>query len=104
MACALRCFEARADSDGVGRDSFLFAVDGVNQQQLSGKSHDFGSKWENGQVIGFAIDTSKEGGASMSVSVDDSFAAPNGLALTAFLQAGCPQRSQHCQHPQGCFG
>jgi hypothetical protein len=74
-------FEARADSDGVGRDSFSFAVDGVNQQQLSGESHDFGSKWENGQVIGFAIDMSKEGGASMSVSVDGSFAAPNGLVF-----------------------
>jgi hypothetical protein len=74
-------FEARADSRGVGSDSFSFAVDGLNQQLLPGEGRDFGSEWKNGQVIGFAIDISKAGCASISVSVDGSFAAPNGLAF-----------------------
>jgi hypothetical protein len=76
-------FEARADSrvQGVGDDSFSFAVDGINQRQLPDEGHDFGSEWKNGQVIGFAIDMSRAGCASMSVSVDGSFAAPNGLAF-----------------------
>jgi hypothetical protein len=79
-------FEARAESRarGVGDDSFSFAVDGVNQQLWPDEGHNFGSKWGNGQVIGFAIDMmsmSQAGCASMSVSVDGSFAAPNGLAF-----------------------
>jgi hypothetical protein len=52
-------FEARVDpgGEGVGDDSFSFAVDGVRQR-----------KWPGGC-------------ASMSVSVDGSFGAPNGLAF-----------------------
>ena len=80
-------FEAAADcnGNGVGDDSFSFAVDGTRQLKWPGGA--YGSKWAVGQVIGFVIDMSKEGCARMSVSVDGSFAAPNGLAFDAISAA-----------------
>jgi hypothetical protein len=79
-------FEAPADvHNGVGDDSFSFAVDGVRQLKWPGGA--YGSKWADGQVIGFAIDMRKEGRARMSVSVGGSFAAPNGLAFDAISAA-----------------
>jgi hypothetical protein len=80
-------FEAAADHSGkgVGHDSFSFAVDGVRQLKWPGDA--YGSKWADGQVIGFAIDIRKEGCGRMSVSVDGSFAAPDGLAFDAIPAA-----------------
>ena len=80
-------FEARVDSggEGVGDDSFSFAVDGVRQRKWPGEA--FGSEWAVGQVIGFAVDMSQAGCASMSVSVDGSFDAPNGLAFHSLSAA-----------------
>ena len=80
-------FEARVDpgGEGVGDDSFSFAVDGVRQRKWPGEA--FGSEWAVGQVIGFAVDMSQAGCASMSVSVDGSFDAPNGLAFHSLSAA-----------------
>ena len=42
----------------------------------------YGSKWAAGDVIGFALDMRVAGGAVLSVSVNGSFAAPNGVAFS----------------------
>ena len=46
-----------------------------------GGSTDYGSKWAVGDVIGFCIDMRSQAAAVMSVSVNGSFAAPNGIAF-----------------------
>jgi nucleoredoxin len=80
-------FDARADSrgEGVGDDSFSFGVDGVRQCKWPGG--EFGSEWADGQVIGFAIDMSKSDSGSIAVSVDGSFAQPNGVAFDSISAA-----------------
>jgi nucleoredoxin len=80
-------FDARVDpdGDGVGDDEFSFAVDGVRQRKWPGQ--DFGSEWADGHVIGFAIDMGTVGCASMSVSVNGSFSAPNGVAFDSIAAA-----------------
>ena len=47
----------------------------------SGKSA-YGCEWSAGDVIGLALDMRTAGAACMSVSVNGSFAAPNGAAFT----------------------
>ena len=42
----------------------------------------FGSKWSVGDVIGFALDMRTAGAAVMSVSVNGSFAHPNGIVFS----------------------
>ena len=42
----------------------------------------YGSKWAVGDVIGFALDMRTPGAAVVSVSVNGSFAAPNGPAFS----------------------
>jgi hypothetical protein len=81
-------FEPAVDPGGrgVGDDSFSFAVDGVRQLRWPGDA--FGSEWADGHVIGFAIDMREKDRAKMSVSVNGSFAAPNGLAFDA-ISAAC---------------
>jgi nucleoredoxin len=78
-------FAARADpgGEGVGDDEHSYAVDGVRQRTWPADDgvNFTGSQWSDGQVIGFAVDMSDERSARVSVSVDGSFAPPNGLAF-----------------------
>jgi len=79
-------FEARREpkSEGAGDDAWSWAADGTRLQ----KWHDgpsegcFGSEWAVGDIIGFALDMRTAGAAVMSVSVNGSFAAPNGVAFS----------------------
>jgi hypothetical protein len=67
---------------GVGDDQYSWAVDGARLKKWSnGGSTDYGSKWAVGDVIGFSIDMRSHAAAVMSVSVNGSFAAPNGIAF-----------------------
>lgn len=47
-----------------------------------GSKSAYGCKWSVGDVIGLALDMRTAGAAAMSVSVNGSFAAPNGPAFT----------------------
>jgi hypothetical protein len=70
-------------SDGTGCDAFSWAVDG-GQVVLwpGGKSKPFGSKWSVGDVIGFALDMRSASSIVFSISVNGSFADPNGIAFS----------------------
>ena len=78
-------FEPREDhkGEGAGDDAFSWAVDGVRLKKWhDGPSEDgFGSKWAEGDVIGFALDMRTAGAAVMSVSVNGSLSEPNGVAF-----------------------
>jgi hypothetical protein len=74
-------FEPREDArgEGAGDDARSWAVDGTRSKKWhQSQSEDYGSAWAVGDVIGFALDMRTAGAASMSVSVNGSFAAPNG--------------------------
>lgn len=47
-----------------------------------GSKSTYGCKWSVGDVIGLALDMRAANAAAMSVSVNGSFAAPNGAAFT----------------------
>ena len=56
---------------------------GISQERWhAGGQSELGSAWRVGDVIGFALDIRAAGAAAMSVSVNGSFAAPNGPAFT----------------------
>ena len=79
-------FEMREDprGDGTGDDMWSWAVDGERQKKWhEGDQGAYGSKWAVGDIIGFALDMRTAGAAVFSVSVNGSFAAPNGVAFTA---------------------
>jgi len=79
-------FEMRDDpqGEGTGDDAWSWAVDGVRQKKWhEGDQGAYGSKWAVGDIIGFALDMRTAGAAVFSVSVNGSFAAPNGVAFTA---------------------
>ena len=79
-------FEMREDprGDGTGDDLWSWAVDGERQKKWhKGGQGAYGSKWAVGDIIGFALDIRTAGAAAFSVSVNGSFAAPNGAAFTA---------------------
>jgi hypothetical protein len=78
-------FEPReyADGEGAGDDGWSWGVCGLRQEKWHARSSsDFGSAWCVGDVIGFALDMRTAGDAAMSVSVNGSFASPNGLAFS----------------------
>jgi hypothetical protein len=77
-------FEADGvNGDGVGDDRFSWAVDGGRQLSWHrGKSGDFGSKWSERDVIGFALDMRDAHATFLSVSVNGSFEKPNGVAFS----------------------
>jgi hypothetical protein len=67
---------------GVGDDALSWGVCGRSLQKWhGGKRSVFGSRWSVGDTIGFALDMRIERAAIMSVSVNGSFAAPNGAAF-----------------------
>ena len=79
-------FEMREDpqNEGTGDDAWSWAVDGKRQTKWhEGDQGAYGSKWAVGDIIGFALDMRTAGAAVFSVSVNGSFAAPNGVAFTA---------------------
>jgi hypothetical protein len=79
-------FEAREHpaGEGVGDDACSWAADGVRLCKWhKGDDGAYGSAWAAGEVIGFAVDMRTAGAAVLSVSVNGSFAAPNGPAFTA---------------------
>jgi tetratricopeptide (TPR) repeat protein len=78
-------FEPRehAGGEGAGDDAWSWGVCGLRQLKWhAGSSAAFGSEWRVGDVIGFALDMRAAGGAVLSVSVNGSFAAPNGVAFS----------------------
>ncbi len=78
-------FEPREHSgdEGAGDDASSWGICGRRQQRWhSGSSVAFGSKWCVGDVIGFALNMRAVGDAVLSISVDGSFAAPNGVAFS----------------------
>jgi hypothetical protein len=69
--------------EGAGDDASSWGVCGLRQLKWhAGSSAAFGSKWRVGDVVGFALDMRAAGGAVLSVSVNGSFAAPNGVAFS----------------------
>jgi tetratricopeptide (TPR) repeat protein len=79
-------FEARQipDGEGAGDDAKSWAVDGTRQLMWhKGRAGPYGSSWRFGDVIGFALDMRTSGAAVLSVSVNGSFASPNGAAFTS---------------------
>jgi hypothetical protein len=70
--------------EGAGDDAWSWAVDGARLKKWhEGPSEGcFGSEWAVGDVIGFALDMRTAGAAIMSVSVNGSFGAPNGIAFS----------------------
>jgi hypothetical protein len=79
-------FEARenAAGEGVGDDAWSWAADGVRLLKWhEGNQGAHGSAWAVGDVIGFAVDMRTAGAAIVSVSVNGSFAAPNGPVFAA---------------------
>ena len=79
-------FEPREHSggEGVGDDASSWGICGHRQEKWhSASSTAFGSKWRVGDVIGLACDMCAAGGAVLSVSVNGSFAAPNGVAFSS---------------------
>jgi hypothetical protein len=78
-------FESRehAGGEGAGDDASSWGVCGLRQLKWhAGSSAAFGSGWRVGDVVGFAVDMRAAGGAVLSVSVNGSFAAPNGVAFS----------------------
>jgi hypothetical protein len=69
---------------GTGDDAWSWAVDGERQMKWhKARDEAYGSKWAVGDIIGFALDMRTAGAAALSVSVNGSFAAPNGVAFNA---------------------
>ena len=67
---------------GVGDDALSWGVCGRRLLKWhGGKRSVFGSRWSVGDTVGFALDMRIERAAIMSVSVNGSFAAPNGAAF-----------------------
>jgi ankyrin repeat protein len=76
-------FEQRRcpQGQGVGDDQYSWAVDGDRSLKWHNGPTNYGSTWTVGDVIGFTIDMRSQATAVMSVSVNGSFAAPNGIAF-----------------------
>ena len=69
--------------EGAGDDASSWGVCGLRQEKWhAGSSAAFGSEWRVGDVVGFAVDMRAAGSAVLSVSVNGSFAAPNGVAFS----------------------
>ncbi len=79
-------FESREHpgDQGVGDDASSWGICGHRQLKWHcGGSTAFGSEWRVGDVIGFALDMRATAGSVLSVSVNGSFAAPNGVAFSS---------------------
>jgi len=79
-------FMPRADPMGlgVGDCGASWGVCGIRQMKWQGgECSAFGSSWAVGDIVGFALDMRTDGAAVLSISVNGSYAAPNGTAFTA---------------------
>jgi len=77
--------KTHAVGDNLGDDAWSWSVDGYGKKSCKWHADNhspFGSSWSDGDVIGFALDMRTAGAAVLSVSVNGSFAAPNGVAFT----------------------
>jgi len=93
FGCCTDGFESRDDprGEGTGDDELSWGVCGRRQQKWhAANGGAFGSEWSVGDVIGFALDMRTAGAAIMSVSVNGSFAEPNGVV---FSDIGAPYLS-----------
>ena len=93
FGCCTDGFQSRDDprGEGAGDDESSWAVCGRRQQRWhAANGAAFGSEWSAGDVIGFALDMRTVGAAVMSVSVNGSFAEPNGVV---FSDIGAPYLS-----------
>ena len=85
FGCCTDGFESHDDpgGEGAGDDASSWAVCGHRQEKWHAAMNSaFGSKWSVGVVIGFALDLRSAGSAVMSVSVNGSFAPPNGVVFS----------------------
>ncbi len=83
--CCTSGFESLKDprGQGVGDDKLSWGVCGHRQEKWHGSDASaFGSKWSVGDIIGFMIDMRISGAAVLSVSVNGSFASPNGVVFS----------------------
>ncbi len=64
--------------DGVGDDAHFWAVDGARQLKWSNGEEPYTCTWQAGDVIGLACDLDA---MQIHVSVNGSFAAPNGVVF-----------------------
>ena len=64
--------------EGVGDDAHSWAVDGTRQLKWHNGAEAWECKWQDGHVIGLACDLDK---MQMHVSLNGSFAAPNGVVF-----------------------
>jgi hypothetical protein len=64
-----------ASGEGLGDDAHSWAVDGTRQRKWHNGEKAWECKWQDGDVIGLACDLDK---MQMHVSLNGSFAAPNG--------------------------
>ena len=86
FGCCSDGFEPReiADGEGAGDDGWSWGVCGLRQEKWhAGSNSEFGCAWRVGDVIGFALDMRTACAAVMSISVNGSFAEPNGTLFTA---------------------
>ena len=75
--------DANSNSEGAGDDAWSWAVDGCRQTKWHlGAQGAFSSRWVTGDVIGFVLDMRVAAAAVMNISVNGSFAAPNGVAFS----------------------
>jgi hypothetical protein len=75
-------FEPCRGHAGVGDDASSWGVCGRRLQAFhGGKNSVFGSNWSAGDIIGFALDMRTARAAIMSISINGTFAAPNGAAF-----------------------
>ena len=65
-------------SDGVDDDEHLWAVDGVREVKFHEGKVPYECTWKEGDVVGLACDLER---GQVLVSVNGSFAPPNGLAF-----------------------
>ncbi len=78
-------FIARQESngEGVGDDDQSWAFDGQRQRKWhAGKWQAFGSKWRDGDVLGFAADMTNMDDITLSLSVNGCFDAPDGVGFS----------------------
>ena len=100
-------FESREHpgEEGAGDDASSWGVCGLRQEKWhAGSRAAFGSEWRVGDMVGFAVDMRAAGSAVLSVSVNGSFSAPNGVAFSG-IDARClsPALSGHGRY-QANFG
>ncbi len=72
------------ETPGIGHTAHSWSVDGGRQVKWHNAATEaYGCAWDVGDVIGLALDMSDSSSSIVSLSVNGSFAAPNGIAFAA---------------------